>query len=327
MELIIKNTLEWMNLITRIRELKKVYGSDIIDQTIFLLENMQKNNLILVGHKALFLDVLVEHKIDDISLIIQFLNKIKNIYDLDIVLKKMEEAIDQYGINQVALILDQAYIRAINTYYFNHGFRKAYFKEGVIPKIEIDLKKNMNMINVFTDSEFIVDEQNFVLRKAQRIYYTSDFRFGSMTLPSKKEMDYIYFDDEKRIWLNTLIKEMVKIPIDHVVLELEDPNNQKYSLSYQFDYYQTIQTDGEIKDTLGGEVTNFYHNEDIVVTGADVLMICEVEKGEVVQVKLNIHPTYFKRYMQQLNDSQDKYLLNIIYQLLDHTKRNALGRK
>ena len=96
MELIIKNTLEWMNLITRIRELKKVYGSDIIHQTIFLLENMQKNNLILVGHKALLLDVLVEHKIDDISLIIQFLNKIKNIYDLDIVLKKMEEAIDQY---------------------------------------------------------------------------------------------------------------------------------------------------------------------------------------------------------------------------------------
>ena len=36
MELIIKNTLEWMNLITRIRELKKVYGSDRVDQTIFL---------------------------------------------------------------------------------------------------------------------------------------------------------------------------------------------------------------------------------------------------------------------------------------------------
>ena len=53
-------------------------------------------------------------------------------------------------------------------------------------------------------------------------------------------------------------------------------------------------------------------------------MICGIENEEITQVKLIIHPSYFKKYVQQLENSQDKYLLNTIYQLLE--RKNGLYR-
>ena len=324
MNIIVKSTVLWLNLLNRVNEVKKVYGSKIILQTIFFLENIQKNSLTLIGHKATLLDILIEHGISDVSTSIAFLNKLKTIYDLDVVIKKMEEAIDKYGINQVALILEQAYVRVVDTYYANYGFKKVYFPEGVIPQVEIDLKKSMNVMNIFVDSEFIVDEKNFKSRKSQRIFYTSDFRFSRMSFPSKKDMDYIHLDDEKRIWLTTLIKELTKVSIDQIDFVLDNPNNQIYSLSYQFDYYQTIYTDGEIEDDLDREVNTYYLNQDIVVKEASVLMICDVVQGEVGKVKLIIHPTYFKKYIEQLESSYEKELLDVIYELLEHKKRSSI---
>ena len=325
MNLIVKSTQEWINLITKLREIKTKFGHSIIDQTIFLLEQMQNNRLVSVGQKVMLLDVLVEQGIDNISFIIQLLNKLKNIYDLASVLRKIEEIEDKYGVNYIAFMLDQDSIRVVDTYYTNHGFKECYLPLGVIPKVEIDLKKNMSVINSFMDSEFITHEQDFRLREDKRIYYTSDFRFGSMSFPSKQEMDFVNLSVLKKKWVDTLFKSLTAVPQDCIFLEVTDSNRQKMHLSNQFDYYEIIQTDGEILDSLGGTLTSFYQN--ITVSNADVVMISKIEKCEVKQIMFTIHPTYFKKYIQELETSQDKYLLDIIYQLLDHKKGNILYRR
>ena len=318
MKAIVKNVFEWVNLFKRIQQLKEIYGSTMFDETIFLLQQIKNYSFGPIKNKVLLLDLLVEHGIDNIDLMIIFLNQSKSIYQVDSVALKIDESVNRYGIHQIAFMLDSKPIVEVDSFCSNLGFKKVYFPSDVIPKVEIDYQQG-KIKNTVSHCEFIADEQNFLTHQTLRTYYTSDFRFSCMSLPLKEEMDHVNIEHEKKEWMDVLMKELCLIDPLSVHLEVIDPNQLYHSFS-EFNHYCTIITDGEIRDVYGNSIPAFYGNKDIVVSQADVLMMCQINCGEVQNIRLVVHPTYFKQYVEGLQNDKNRSYLCLLERLLDSVK-------
>ena len=153
--------------------MKEIYGSTMFDETIFLLQQIKNYYFGPIKNKVLLLDLLVEHGIDNIDLMITFLNQIKSIYQLDSVALKIDESVNRYGIHQIAFMLDSKPIVEVDSFCSNLGFKKVYFPSDVIPKVEIDYQQ-VKIKNTVSHCEFIADEQNFLTQQTLRTYYTSE---------------------------------------------------------------------------------------------------------------------------------------------------------
>lgn len=327
MNVIKRSAIEWINLFTRLNSIKEKYGFSIFKETIILLSYLEQQKMVAVGVKGQILDLLVEHEIDDLSLMKIFLERLN--FNLENAIEKVKAAQIKYGLDNIAFVLDEPEKeKEISVSYSNFGYQKAYFPKDIIPVPIMDFKMGEIRLAVNPYAEFIVDKKEE--QTLERTFYTNSFRFGSVTLPLKAEMDYYDWGKEKRKWMDSIVFNLAYLGNSNTTLLVKDPNqvyNLKSSCAYE---YNTILTDGILLDSNERILTNRngYFNQ-VFVKGADVLMICQMSHGEITNIKLIIHPEYFKKYIEELKKEQEKGLLSSVLALLDDNKRknmNGLSR-
>ncbi len=326
MNVIKRSTIEWINLLSRLHELKIKYGYSLFHDTIICLDCLEHQKMMSIGVKSQLLDLLVEHEIDHLSLMKLFLVRIESIYNLESVIVKIREAQTKYGLDSIAFVLDDPLEnKVVSTFYSKYGYQKAYFPKDIIPFTQVDFKAGEMKFVVNPYTEFIVDKKD--RQQLERIFYTNDFRFGSESLPLKAEMDYYDAVKEKRYWMDHLIFNLSYLGNSNIELLVQDPNIQYYDVR-PTDVYEnyTVLTDGLIMDSNGRELVNRtgYFSE-VVVKDADVLMICQINHGEITNIKLIVHPLYFKDYIKELDDNNEKGILASVLAMLDNTKRKSMN--
>ena len=322
MNVIKRSTIEWINLFTRLNSIKEKYGFSIFKETILLLSYLEQQKMISVGVKGQILDLLVEHEIDNLSLMKTFLERLN--FNLENAIEGIKEAQIKYGLDSITFVLDEPKKeKEISVSYSNFGYQKAYFPKDIIPVPIMDFKEGEIKLAVNPYAEFIVDKKEG--QKLERTYYTNSFRFGSETLPLKDEMDHYDWVKEKRKWMDSVIFNLAYLGNPNTTLLVENPN-QAYDLKSSYVYeYNTILTDGILLDSNARRLTNKtgYFNQ-VVVNSADVLMICQISHGEITNIKLIVHPEYFRKYIEELKEEHEKGLLSSVLALLDDAKRKNI---
>lgn len=318
MNVLKRSVIEWINLLTRLNDIKKKYGSSIFQETILYIHYLEQGKFISVGVKAQVIDLLVEHGIDDFGLIKQFLEK--SLFNIEKVVGDLKLVQEKYGLDMVALILEKNKKCFVPVNYSKDGYHRVYFPKDVIPMTVMDFETGKIQYIVSSDTEFILDKREG--QNLERTFYTSDFRFARETFPSREQMDYYDDAKEKRNWMDQLIFHLSYFNHDNTQLVIEDPNHS-YDLTSK-DVYQhyTIFTDGIVMDSNGRKVENQSgYFKEVNVCHADVLMVCQMIQNEIVQIKLVVHPLYFKEYVEELKKEHERGLLATIYALLDHCKK------
>ena len=248
----------------------------------------------------------------------QFLERLN--FNLEKVIDEIKGAQIKYGLDSIAFVLDDLEKdKVIPVSYSNFGYQKAYFPKDVIPVPMMDFKSGEIKLAVSPYTEFIVDKKEG--QELERTFYTNTFRFGSETLPLKNEMDHYDWVKEKRKWMDSIIFNLAYLGNPNTTLLVEDPN-QSYDLKSSYAYeYNTVLTDGMLFDINARCLTNKsgYFNQ-VFVKNADVLVICQMKRGEIINIKLIVHPEYFKKYTEELKASNEKGLLSSILALLGNNK-------
>lgn len=318
MNVLVKPVADWMNLLMRIDCLEKEYGLKIVDELLFYLDHLESGLFLPLKEKSILLDLLVEHKIDHMQEMKDFLKKIKSLRNLSMIATKLEDVTERYGLTKLALILDDDNnFRAVDTFFSYDGFRKVYFPRGVEPVTKFHYEQGFIQFVVDPYCEFIVDEKKGY--QHERIFYTSDLRFGCMTLPLKSQMNCYNFEKEKRDWLELLLFHLSCLSSSNIELSLADPNEGIRKLSSQNIYEDyTIVTDGLVFDLSGKQMLSLQHlREDVIVKNADVLVVCQIFNHQLSHIKLMIHPLYFEKYMVQLKESNERDILRMLQVMLE----------
>lgn len=322
MQVINKNVMEWINLFNRFDELKGAYGYSFFKDTVFWLDCLSQKKLMALGNKSKLIDLLVEHHIDEIDLMKEFLLQIMNIFDFHSVVVKLEEVQKDYGIDSVSLGLNtQDSNNVISIFHSNYSFQRAYFPKDVIPISRIDFKTGDIQLIAASHYEYILDKKE--QGKCERIFWTRDFRFGSKTFPTKEEMDQYNFKDEKKKWLSYIISNLVRLDNREIDFVLDDPNLQVMDLNVSNVYQNySILTDGVVYDENERELLrrSGYFGR-VFVQEANVLMVCQLEQEGISKIKLMVHPIYFREYMNELEQDHEKGLLENIFFLLKNSRK------
>ena len=129
MNVIKRSTIEWINLLSRLHELKIKYGYFLFHDTIICLDCLEHQKMMSIGVKSQLLDLLVEHEIDHLSLMKLFLVRIESIYNLESVIVKIREAQTKYGLDSIAFVLDDSLEnKVVSTFYSKYGYQKLIFQ-------------------------------------------------------------------------------------------------------------------------------------------------------------------------------------------------------
>lgn len=325
---IIKRVTEWINLFKRLDELKKTYGYSLFKDTMFFLNGLKENKLISLGNKVKLMDLLIEHHIDEIDLMKEFLGQIIEIHDFHSIVIKLEEIQKEYGIDSVYLRLNtlDSY-NIVPVFHSNHHFQRAFFPKDVIPFSKIDFKSGEIQLAVAPHYEYIIDRKE--RGKHERIFCTRDFRFASRAFPSKDEMNLYNFRDEKKKWMSYIISHLAYLDNIDLYFVLDDPNFQmKDFYSNNIDVHYTILTDGLLFDINEREVwSRSGYFESLFVRDASVFMVCEIKQDVISKVQLIVDPIYFTEYMMELDQSHEKGLLENVSFLLKKSREDHLRIK
>ena len=318
MKVLKRSVIEWICLLTRLDDIKKKYGSSIFQETLLSIHYLEQKKAVMLGAKAQVIDLLVEHGIDDFELIKLFLKK--SFLNLEKVIGDLKFVQEKHGLDMIALILEENKKCFVPVNYSKYGYQRAYFPKDVIPMTVMNFETGEIQYMVSSDTEFILDKK--VGQNLERTFYTSDFRFTRETFPKKEEMNYYDDAKEKRNWMDQLIFHLSYLNHDNTQLVIEDPNHV-YDLTSK-DVYQsyTVLTDGIVMDLNGGKVEKQSgYFKEVNICYADVLMVCQMIQNEIVQIKLVVHPLYFKKYVEELEKEQERGLLATIYAMVDSCKK------
>lgn len=318
MMIIKKSILEWINLFKRLNDIKGKYGSSIFSETILLLNYLEHGKMISVENKVQVLDLLVEYKIDNFALMKAFLEKL--IFNLEKVISDIVTVQEKFGLDTIAFILDEPKTkRNIPIFYSKCAYERVYFPKDVIPIPIMNFMTGDMQYGVNPYTEFIVDKSDG--KKLERTLYTDDFRLSVMTFPLKSEMDYYNEDKEKRKWMDQLIFNLSYLNNANTEFLVQDPN-KLYDLRSKNAYqYYTFLTDGSAIDGNGNRLeSRSGYFKDVIINNADVLLICQINQGEIQSIKFLVHPLYFKKYLNELQKEQENGMLAAISSMLKHNE-------
>ncbi len=316
MEVIKKNNLDWINLFSSIDKIRLSSGRKIFDDTIKWLSNVKKGKVLKLDEISLLLNILAKYDINDIDLMIRFLNKIKAIYDFKNIINNINLYEKMYGIKEITFILGDDKFNKINTVFSNVYLKRCFVSRNVILMSRFDFKRGQ--INLLVDNryDFIIDEKDFRDNYDNRVLYTTGFYFNSLTMPSKEEMDLIVLDDLRSKWLDQLLFSIKKFTGQ---ISLDYLDNKSFRLEQLDDNLGYIVfSDGLLLDCYGNEIGyNSLKTDDFVVKHALVLLVGKVFDDNIVDFRLIINPLYFKKYWEEKKDKQEIDYLQIILSLLD----------
>ncbi len=318
MKSLVRPVGDWMNLLRQIDHLESEYGAKIVDELFIYLDHLESGMFLPLKENVRLLDLLVEYGIDHMQEMKDFLTKIKSLRNLSMIVTKIEEATEKYGLTRLALILDdEESYRLVDTTFSYDQFRKVYFPKGIEPVIKFYYEKGLTQFVVDPHCEFIVDEKKGY--QHERIFYTSDLRFGCMTLPLQSQMDFYDTQKEKKKWFELLLFHLAYLLPSNIELSLTDPCEGIRHLATQNIYEDyTIVTDGLVFDLSGKRMLSLQHlREDVTVKNADVFVACHITNHQLTQVKLMVHPLYFKKYVMQLEEAKEKGILRVLKKLLE----------
>lgn len=321
MDIIKRSVIDWLNLLTRINNLKKEYGSQLLEETIWWLGNLEQKNITSLGNKAKLIDVLVEHKIDDVILMKKFLKKIKVIYNLELVINRIKVAKEECGINDIAFIVDEDKKNInVDVLFSNSFIRRCFFTKDVFLIPNINFYRGKINLAINPDFDFIVDEKDFDdNNRSDRILYTNGFYFNSISFPTKEEMDLCEIDDLRNKWMDNLLFNIAFQLKEKGSLVLDNLNDKEFDLN-SFDVFQgySVFSDGTLYDCYGNELEiKHFNSKKIIVKNALILLICKFNGEEIVDFKLAVNPVYFKDYIQKKRQQGEKEYLQIILSLLE----------
>lgn len=323
MYMIKRSTTQWLDLFSRLKEIKAQYGIKIFQETIVFLDALKHNKVLFCGEKVQIVDLLVEHDIADIHLMKKFLENLN--YNFEQVLINIQVGQDKYGLDKIAFVGDDfRKNREVTTLYSKYGYQKIYLPKDVIPLPILDFNLGEIKLSIPFYIPYIMDKnRNGML---ERTYYTNDFGFKSETLPLKEEMDQYDFKVEKKKWMDELILNLSYLQNIKVNLILDNPNEKKdFRVDNIYQQYSII-TDGLIYDENEKLVQkrNGYFGK-IFVKDADVLVLCKRYLDQLSEIEVIIHPAYFKEYMKELDKEQDLGIIHYIFKMLHQDELEKYG--
>ena len=272
--------------------------------------------------------LLRKHCITDIDVALAFLKKIKTYHGFESTIKEFSLLEEQYGIKDVAFILDEDCIRPkVDVYFGFHRCKLAFFPKDIYPWIQFDFEKGITNLCLYSlpQYQFIIDEKK--QEQHQRVFYTSTFAPIHQTFPSKQEMDHIQIEDLRMEWFDFLLY--------HLSFYF---NSCEISFSYLLSssYYRRalwgsvtrgILTDGDLFDIQGNMIERKdIPYTDIVVEHANVILESIMENGNVKTLNLQIHPEFYHKYKEYIRLNHDTQRMALL-EYLESIQGSCLIRK
>lgn len=212
MKCLIKSVDEWIIFLNDLQSLRDIYGSKIIFDALRDLKLLE-NKLLPKEGKSYAVFSLMQYfgvySVEDAMLILE---KLKNVYDLNVIINKINLCREKYGITHIACILSSEALKTICEFINEDNYQLVYTSSDVI--ISNTLSEGLFKKIIYGDKEFIVDS------KDKLVLYTSEFIFFNLDLEIIEDIKL------KKLKIISEIIEFLKSR--NLDLIIDDPKNIPY---------------------------------------------------------------------------------------------------
>lgn len=209
MKCLIKSVDEWIIFLNNLQSLRDIYGSKIIFDALRDLKLLE-NKLLPKEGKSYAVFSLMQYfgvySVEDAMLILE---KLKNVYNLNVIINKINLCREKYGISHIAFILSSEPLKTICEFINEDNYQLVYTSRDV--SYRSILNNNGIIKEIYGNKEFIVDTKN------ELILYTDEFLFFPL------DIDIVQDVSKKKI---KLISEVINLISDkNYYLIVDNPKN------------------------------------------------------------------------------------------------------